>query len=218
MIEMPRPRLLLLVLGGLLSVVGTRVGYAQSSSAVKTVSDTIALDSTGALEVENHKVRIAVTTWERDAVAYSARIVPAEGESSTPLTSLDVTRDEGRLELGPDYPWRFTIPGVVTISPGGPERPRLRFAIVMPRTAQLEIDAYSASVDVAGVEGTVEIDTYEGPVEATGLGGGGEFETYSGDARIDFAALTAPVSIETYSGPVRLTLPADTGFELETEL
>lgn len=213
-----RACLLLLVLSGVLSIAGTRAGYAQSRAAVKMVSDTVALASTGVLEVENHRGRVAVTTWERDAVGYGVRIVPPEGDDDTPLTSLDVTREENRLELEPDYPWQFTIPGLVTISPGGPERPRLRYAITMPRSAQLEIDSHSASISVSGVEGGLEIDTHDGGVETAALRGEVSLETHSGPVRIDMTALTAPLAVDTFDGAVRLSLPADAGFELEAEL
>lgn len=173
---------------------------AQSAPNVKTASDTLAIDPSSTVQVDNQKGSITITTWNRDAVGYEVRIVPPDGDDDTPLTSLSVTQTENELDLEPDFPWRLQIPGVITISPGGTEHPVLHYTVSVPASVQLEIDSYASTVDVSGVAGSVELDTYEA------------------DADLSFSALTGPVSIDTYSGAVRLTLPADAGFDLETDL
>ena len=217
-VEFSASHFLVLVLGALLSVGGSRASYAQSGSAVKTVHDTVALAPTGVLEVENQKGRISVTTWDRAAVGYEVRIVSPEGDDSTPLTALDVTHEETRLALGPDFPWRIKIPGVITVSPGGAERPRLQYTITMPRSARLRIDDYTSTISITGVEGGVQLDTYTGSVQGTGLRGELDLGTYTGSVQVGVASLSAPVKVDTYTGTVHLTLPPDAGFALETDL
>ena len=196
----PNWQCLSLVLGGLLWITGASVTQAQPAPNVKTASDTLAVDPSSTVEVENQKGSITITTWDRDAVGYEVRIEPPAEDSDTPLTSLSVTQTKDELDLEPDFPWRLQIPGIITISPGGTERPVLHYTMSIPSSAQLEIDSYASTVEVSGVAGRIELDTYEA------------------DATLSFTALNAPVSIDTYSGSVRLTLPSDAGFNLETDL
>lgn len=189
-----------LVLGGLLWITGVSETQAQPVPNAKVASDTLAIDPSSTVQVDNKKGSITITTWDRDAVGYEVRIEPSNEDGDTPLTSLNVTQTEDEVDLEPDFPWRLQIPGVVTISPGGTERPVLHYTVSVPASVQLEIDSYASTVNVSGVSGSVELDTYEA------------------DADLAFAALNGPVSIDTYSGSVRLTLPTDAGFNLETDL
>jgi hypothetical protein len=189
-----------LVLGGLLWITGASITQAQPAPNVKTESDTLAIDPSSTVQIDNQKGSITITTWNRDAVGYEARIVPPNEDGDIPLTTLSVTQTENELDLEPDFPWRFQIPGVITISPGGTERPILHYTVSVPSSVRLEIDSYASTVDVSDVAGRLELDTYEA------------------DAALSFSALTGPVSVDSYSGSVQLTLPSDAGFNLETDL
>lgn len=196
----PRRQCLLLLLGGLLWITGLNGIQAQPAPNVKTESDTLAVDPSSTVKVVNQKGSITITTWDRDAVGYEVRIEPPNDAGDTPLTDLSATKKEDELELEPDFPWRLQIPGVITISPGGAERPVLHYTVSVPASVQLEIDSYASTVDASGLAGSLKLDTYEA------------------DADLAFSALTGPVAIDSYSGSVRLTLPADAGFNLETDL
>jgi len=211
-----RPSGVVLAVGLLLGLIG--IGPVQAQSASKTVSDTVALDPSGLVEIDTRSGSITVQTWNRAEVAYEVRIEsPTEG-GDVALTTLDVTRNEDELELDADFPWRFQIPGVVTISPGGTERALFHYTVTIPHAAGLEIDDYAATTTIDGGKGPVRLDTYSGTINASGLGGSLELEAYDASAQISFSALTAPISIDTYSGPVRLTLPTGAGFDLDTDL
>lgn len=213
------PRLLVSLLLGMFWLLGAGVTWAQPSSpSIKTVSDTVALDPSGTVEIDNHRGSITVTTWDRAQVGYDVLIEPANDGDDLPFTSLATTRSEDELELDPDFPWRFHIPGVITISPGGTERATFHYTVAMPKSASLQIDDYASTIEISGIEGSVEIDTYSGGVTGTNLSGGLDLEGHSGDAQVTLTRLTAPLSIDTFSGSVRLTLPEDAGFDLETDL
>lgn len=202
----------------LLWIAAPTPAHAQSASpTVKTVSDTVTLDPSGAVEVDNVRGSITVTTWDRAEVGYEVRIEPANEEGDVSLTSLDVERTENKLDLDPDFPWRVQIPGVVTISPGGTERAHLHYTLQLPRAVDLEIDDHASTIDVSGPNGRLDVDTHSGPITATGLSGGLDLDLHSGDAQVSFTRLTASVSIDAAEGRVWLVLPAGTGFTLDAE-
>ena len=211
-----RPSVAVLAVGLLLGLIGTGPGQAQPAS--KTVSDTVALNPSGLVEIDTRSGSITVQTWDRAEVAYEVRIASPNEGGDVALTTLDVTHSAGELDLDADFPWRFTIPGVVTISPGGTERALFHYTVTIPQSAQLEVDDYASTTTINDVQGAVLLDTYSGTIEASGLGGGLTLEMYDGSARLAFSALTAPVSLDTYGGSVRLTLPAGAGFDLNTDL
>lgn len=185
---------------GLMSLLclGDVAPVRAQSPETKVVSDTVT--SADALEIENRTGSITVHPWDRDAIGYEVRIEPTGASEDSPLTTLSTTRAENRLTLAPDFPWRFQIPGLITIAPGGSKRPALHYTVTVPPSVQLHIDNYASSVDISGMEGPVTVDTY------------------SGDVQIEVAALKNPISVDTYSGPVRLLLPAEAGFNLDASV
>lgn len=205
-------------MGSVLCLLGPKPIQAQPSPAVKTVSDTVAVDSSSTLEVDTHRGRISIETWDRAAVGYRVRIEPPNEGGDVSLTSLDVSHADNELELSPDFPWKVQIPGLVTISPGGPERAFLHHAIAVPKWIELDLDAHRSTIDLSGLTGPTEIELRSGAITGTDLSGRLDLEIHSGDTDLTYARLAAPVSIESPDGPVRLTLPAGTGFDLETEL
>jgi hypothetical protein len=211
-----RPSGVVLAVGLLLGLIGTGPGQAQP--AAKTVSDTVALDPSGTVEIDNHRGSITVTTWNRTEVKYEVRIASPNEQDDLPFTTLDATHSDEELELDADFPWRIQIPGVVTISPGGSERAAFHYTVSVPESARLEIDDYASAIQVADVKGDVVIDTYSGTVKASNLAGSFALEMYGGTAQVSFSALTAPLSVDTYAGPVHLSLPMEAGFDLKTDL
>ncbi len=214
----PRQRLLLLLIGSVLWLFGSSPVQAQSPPAVKTVSDTVAVNPSGRLEVDNRRGRISIETWDRDEVGYRVRIEPPNDGGDVSFTSLDVSHSESKVKLDPDFPWRFQIPGFITISPGGAERAVLHYTIAVPASIELELDAHRSTIDLSGLTGPVEIDLHSGSVTGTNLSGGLNLEIHSGKTRLTYTRFTAPISIDSFDGAVRLTLPAGVGFDLETQL
>jgi hypothetical protein len=114
--------------------------------------------------------------------------------------------------------------------------PDTYFSIRMPRTAALEIDVFSAAVNisdldgdvdtevfsgnvtVSGLRGTLTADVFSGDVTATGIRGLVDVSTFSGGIDLAFDAFTDDAEIETFSGNATARLPEDAGFELATDL
>lgn len=105
----------------------------------------------------------------------------------------------------------------------------------MSRTAALTVDDHESTIDVTGPAGRIEIDTHEGHMDLRRLAGrlavdthdgdliveelegGFRFEAHDGSASVSSAALGTPVFADTHDGDVPLTLPAGTGFDLNTD-
>lgn len=215
---MSQPTFLLLALSWTLWLAGACQIHAQPASSVKTVSDTVALNPSSTVEIDNHRGSITVRSWDRAEVGYRVRIASSTKDDDLPFTALEVSRSDDKLELEPDHPWRFRIPGVIVISPGGTERAAFHFTVAVPTSANLRLDSYASTINLDGPAGNVKIDTHSGSVEATALSGGLTLDKHAGEADLSFERLTAPISIESFSGPIRITVPRTAGFNLETDL
>lgn len=210
------PGIALMTAGLLLGLIAT--GPAQGQPAPKTVSDTVALNPSGTVEIDTYKGSVTVTTWDRSAVGYEVVIKPPYEGDDMPFTHLDVRHSEAELALDADFPWRLQLFGAITISPGGTERAPFHYTVSVPESTRLEIDDYASTIQVSDLRGDLVVDTYSGSLEASALAGGLALDMYDGPVQISFSDLTAPVSLDTYSGPVDLTLPNGAGFDLETDL
>lgn len=208
---------------------------AQPASGTITLSDTVAFDSNGRVEIDNQNGSVTVTTWNRAQVGYEVTLEPNEGDSVVVPESY-VAHTGQVFSFGIADSWSIEIPGILKISPGASDETTGHYRIVMPNTAELVIDDHASTIEVSdvradvsidthdgdvavdGVEGFLEMETFSGTAEATGLSGGVDLETFSGRLTASFEEFPASSSVDTYSGPISLFLSADTGFELELDL
>jgi hypothetical protein len=208
---------------------------AQPSPGSKTRSDTVDFSPTGTVEIYNHTGSITVATWDRAQVGYEMTLAPSDSDSVVAVPPA-VHRSDRELSFGHDSGWSLNIPGLLTISTGGPDEPVGHFRIVMPETAALEVGDHASTIEVSDVQGAVDLDTHQGTArvhdvdgpltvdthagsaEATGLRKGATLDTHEGRITASFDDVTAPISVDTHSGTVRLFLPPDAGFELQLDL
>ncbi|WP_263820624.1 DUF4097 family beta strand repeat-containing protein [Salinibacter sp.] len=221
---------------GLVLSLGVATGAAGQPAPPDTVEDTVRLAPEGAVDLsDTHEGTITVTTWERDRLAY--RIAPVSAKDSMVASNAIVRRtDQGFLIDQDGASWSLRIPGLLRISPSAGGNLAAHYHVTMPETATLEIEDYTSTIDVSGVEGDVEIDTHAGTVAvdsvdgmldlgahsgritATGIRGGIALDVFSGDASVAFETLSAPSTAEIHSGTLRFFLPAGAGFTLQTDL
>lgn len=210
-------------------------GTVAAQPSTKTISDTVALNRTGAVEIENQRGSIRITTWDRAQVGYEIALESPD-QDSVFLSDLDLEHSDQQFSAEPDEPWSLRIPGILTIAPGGTESPIVHYRITMPNTADLDIDDYGSTIDVEDVEANLELETYQGEatldavtgfltletyqgtITATDIRGGVDAETYQGTLSVSFDRFSTESSVETYSGSLRLFLPAETAFALSTDL
>lgn len=88
---------------------------------------------------------------------------------------------------------------------------------VQEQEGPVQVDAHEGTVSLTDVQGDVKVDTHEGTVRATGLRGRLLLETHEGEAEVGIDSLAA-VEVDTHEGDVTLTMPADAGFDLSTDL
>lgn len=233
---MPRPLGFWTGVLSLLSAVLVPVtAVGQSAPAAKTLSDTLALNRTGTVEIKNKTGSITVTTWDRALVGYKVTLVPPE-EDSMVVSTPDVDHSEEEISLGHEDSWTLRIPGLLTISPSGTDDPIAHYHVTMPRTADLEVDDHQSTINVSNlnaeldiatfqgevsvnsVTGTLDVSTHSGTITANAIRGGGTLDTHSGSIAVSFEELSTSTSAETHSGTIRFFLPSDAGFELRTDL
>lgn len=222
------PALLRGVLVLLLAAVVPRLAHAQERSLERT----FALDANGSVELSTFSGEVVVSTWGRDEVDVQVRIVGEPDAVDKTKIEFRETRRSISIETNFDD---LEDPGMLRdrddISP-----PDTYFTLRIPRTAELELNAFSADIDVSdlagdlsieafssdievdGLDGELSVDIFSGDVEATGLRGEAEVNGFSSSINLSFDALTDDVDVETFSGGATLRLPRDAGFDLDTDL
>jgi DUF4097 and DUF4098 domain-containing protein YvlB len=184
----------------------TLAGAAASLQAQpyeRTVRDTVAL-TPGSVSIDNEEGSITVTTWDRDAVAYEARIVSEqapeiventliEAETFNQQLSLVSSFDEleGRWSFGPE------------IYGYGVSHPKVHYTLTIPRTAVLTVDDTESTIKVTGLAAAVHLETLDSEVRV---------REHRGPVRVDAnegaVALTdvqGDLKVDTHEGTVRAT-------------
>jgi len=82
----------------------------------------------------------------------------------------------------------------------------------------LVIDSRDGDILLESIAGSVEIDTHDSPISARGLRGGVTIDAHDGDIDLEFAAVTGEIRIDSHDAEARLTLPADAGFDIATNM
>lgn len=211
------------------------VTVAQSASGTKTLSDTVSLNKTGTVEIDNQKGSIEVTTWNRAAVGYEVTLEPTDQDSAL-VSNVTIDQSDELVEFDFTDSWSIHIPGIVRISPGGASHPVAHYRVRIPVTARLEIsdhesnirisdvqadveiESFAGDVQVDSVKGILTLDTHEGTVTATNLRGGIAADVFDGTVDATFEAFSDSSAIDSHSGTIRLRFPEETGFTLEGEL
>lgn len=218
---MPRPSIpLRSLLAALLAGLAVAPA-AQAQAPARTVSDTVALSSSGDVAVHNHEGRIAVTAWDRDQVRYEAQIMPTDEDPDAEKTTIRTRTSQGRLQLatvhedGDDESvvFGFDEDGFRW---GGINIPAVHYILTVPRSATLRIDDHESTIDVTGLAGTLHVDTHDGrlsvdehrgdlileahdgTITASGLEGDATLDTHS--SRMELVDVTGRLSVETHDG------------------
>jgi len=84
------------------------------------------------------------------------------------------------------------------------------FDVQVPKSARLELDVFSSSVNVRNVAGEQSIKTFSGDVTVEDGGATMKAKTFSGavDLRLGASATAPDVDVETFSGSIGLRMPA----------
>lgn len=163
-----------------------------AATAATPINETRPLDARGQVSIENLKGRIEVRAWERNEVKI-------EGSLGQGVEKLEITGDRGHLQVRVKYPKS----GGLGFFSGSDKSEPSQLRLMVPRQADLDIDAVSADVEVNGTAaGELGIDSVSGDVVVVGAPREASIDSVSGDLRLTLNSNN--VSTESVSGDVEL--------------
>jgi hypothetical protein len=175
------------------------VGLARPAAGQpheRTVRDTLRPDVT-TLSVDAEEGSVALSPWDRDAVAYRARIVSAQAQDVVERTRIQVDTTADQLRIATDHSaiemrWRFG-PELIGY---GTVHPRVHYTIKVPRSLNATVDGEASRVQVEGLAGELQIDAEGGPQD---------LDAIVGDLLPSEADPEAPtVTVRGQRGPARI--------------
>jgi len=180
----------------------------------RTVEKTLPLPPNGSVTIDNHNGSITVNTWDRPEIEVHAVI---EMNSGFPFseadrrrfneTRVDIDRIGDSVRIKSDYPTWSSLQGA---------DPDIHYTVNAPRTARWTVRTHNSRVEVHNLHAALSISTHNGQIDVSGLAGALDLDTHNGNAKVQFASLTAPSSVETHNGDVELVIPAASRFTLHT--
>ena len=209
------------------------VALASAHAQERTLQRTLDLPADGDLEISAFSGEIVITTSDEPQVRVEVRI---EGDAQEAVDNTEIEFDTGRRSVSIETNFDGLDDPSVLRDRDDVDPPSTYFTIQMPRTASLEINAFSADVRVTDLSGDLDVSVFSSDVEittlsgaldanlfsgdlkATGLSGPLSADTFSGNMELTFDTLTNDIEAETFSGRVRLYLPSDAGFEVDADL
>jgi hypothetical protein len=204
-------RVFALVLGGLLVAPLSMIGQAQPHERV--VQDTVAW-APGHVSVENASGSVTVSTWERDAVAYEARIVSEAAADPVAQTRIEVDSFAQTVGLETSYE---AVEGRWSFGPKiygyGTTHPAVHYHVVVPDSADLSVEGRDSDLDVRGLRSTLAAEMQDGAVQVADHRGALRLETH--DGRVEVTDATGEVVLDTHDGSV-VARGLDGPLDLET--
>jgi len=181
------------------------VGFTAGPAFAQTehVTRTIGLDPGGTLRLKNFSGRVTITASDRADVVVDA--VRRASRDRLDRITLDVHKDGNTVVVDAnhrDRSWEERHNNVVETD----------FDIKVPRRTNLDIDVFSAPVDVTGVEGSYNVHTFSARVRLNEVMWQDrqsiDVTTFSGSVDLQLSANAAgTVSFDSFSGDLRSDLP-----------
>lgn len=175
---------------------------AAFGSETEHVTRTIALEPGGTLRLKSFSGRVTITAFDRSEVTVDA--VRRASRERLDNIKLEIHKegdtvviDANRRERG----WNIHNNNVVETD----------FDIKVPRKTNLNIDVFSAPVNVQGVEGSYNVHTFSSRVRLDDAVGSIRANTFSGPVEIRPAAWQTgqTIDVRTFSGNVELRVSED---------
>ena len=174
----------------------------------ETVVETRRLDPGGTVFVANENGSIRVESWAQPNVRIEAE-KQARGNDTLEAIRVEIRGEGDRVEVVTRLPrrWPFGQSGSV------------RYKVMLPEAARLEVETKNGGVEVQGVSGPVHVSTVNGSVSVLDSAGRVEAVTVNGGIRASFRAVRDESnSFSTTNGSVAVALPEDVSgaFEART--
>ena len=177
---------------------------AHAQGEGRTYTDTVPFEDGGTVSISNHEGSIAVRTWKRNAVRYSARVASGRNVDHPERTTVTLNRSEGHLALKTTYAASahtadeedesfFGLGWFTMGSGGGQNLMPVHYEITLPPGTRVTIDDHESSIEVNGLRAALQIDTHEGPIAV---------RRHEGEVAID--AHDSPIQLHGRPGPVQI--------------
>jgi DUF4097 and DUF4098 domain-containing protein YvlB len=177
-------------------------GYAVD----KEFNQTYALQSGGAVELQNVNGTIEVQGWDRDEVQVHAVKTTKHRESDLDRVSIEVESTPKSISILTRYPQNEGVE--VTV----------QYTLRVPHGARVErIGTVNGTLRISGVDSVEELHTVNGNVEVFEAGGAIRARTTNGNIHMELAHLQsfAGATLETTNGSLEISVPADTQANIE---
>jgi DUF4097 and DUF4098 domain-containing protein YvlB len=170
---------------GFLFAVLAAAGFASADRAVDLRRP---LPADGRVEISNVAGEVKVVGWPESEVAVS-------GTLEDKVRDLEISTSGNRLliEVKLDGKARYSASAFLTVK--------------VPATADVEVEAVSADISVAGVTGDLDLESVSGRVEVEGEPSSVTASSVSGDVRV--ASSTGRSELESVSGDVVVARASD---------
>ena len=201
-----RKRLPKIVFSGLLLaalVLGGFPGDAQAKVR-EAFEQTIPFEATGHFSIDNVNGSITIETWNDGSVQIKAEKV-ADSEESLRDIEIEVSGSGDRVS-------------VRTHLPKGRrgESRAVEYHIMLPATANVDVETVNGRVEVIGVQGRLDASTVNGSVEVEGIGAQADVSTTNGSIKAHYNdAVDGTHKFSTTNGSVTLYLPDGASGELD---
>jgi hypothetical protein len=202
-------------------IVSVTMCVGQDSREVK---QTVPLDNDGKVIIDTYKGSIRIETWDKPEVKITAQI-EADGSGRREEEKVDETEirihGSGRqVKIQTDYSdvehHGFSLFGLFSGDNGS--MPFVHYTITMPVMARLEIKDYKSETSIQDLKGPIQMETYKGTVEMIRQEGPVDLETYKGRVRVEYFRYAGTNTFETYKGKIELSIPANSGFDLDADI
>jgi len=181
-----------------LAVVSVRAA-ASETQETERITRTVKLESGGTVRLRSFSGRVSITgTTGNDVVIDAVRRATRERLDHI---KLDVHSDGGTVYIDAnhrDNGWWSLRNNVVETD----------FDIKVPRRANLDVNVFSASVSVQGVEGSSRIGGFSSPITLEDVAGSVKAHTFSGAVEIHARDWhDEDMDVDTFSGNITLRVP-----------
>ncbi len=167
-----------------------------------------ALNSEGRITIQNPYGNVSVTAWDRDAV-----LVEAIKHATDPRHL-----DDARIVVEPGAE-SLAIRTQYTGSDA--EHPTsVEYRITVPRHAHLEgVLLTNGQLSLDGLAGRVQASAINGDIHAWKMGGETELSTINGRVEANFESISPQnaITLSTINGAIDLTIPSDSGPDLDAQ-
>lgn len=139
-------------------------GESRAQSQERTVQDTLAFQGE-TVSVENKQGHISISSWNRDAVAYEARIASEQSASAVEQTAIEADEFHGRLSFRTNFDdvqpeWSFGP----RIFGYGVAYPTVEYRILVPSGVSVTIEDEESDIAATDLSGSLRVESDEGDV------------------------------------------------------